>query len=51
MCRGNRGRYVRVSALGIFTGSFRGGFRGELLGGKASGDALKAGFGAFAGFY
>ena len=23
---------------------------GELLGGKASGDALKAGFGAFAGF-
>ena len=45
-----RGRYVRVSALGDLTGSFRGGFRGGLLGGKASGDALKAGFGAFAGF-
>ena len=29
---------------------FVGAFVGELLGGKASGDALKAGFGAFAGF-
>ena len=27
-----------------------GAFVGELLGGKASGDALKASFGAFAGF-
>ena len=32
MCRGNRGRYVRVSALGDLTGSFRGGFRGGTFG-------------------
>lgn len=36
---------------GILLGPFVGAFVGELLGGKASGDALKAGFGAFAGFY
>ena len=35
---------------GILLGPFVGAFVGELLGGKASGDALKAGFGAFAGF-
>lgn len=51
MCRGNRGRHIRVSALGNLAGSFRGAFVGELLGGKASGDALKASFGAFAVFY
>ena len=50
MCRGNRGRHIRVSAWGILLGPFVGAFVGELLGGKASGDALKAGFGAFAGF-
>ena len=27
MCRGNRGRHIRVSALGNLAGSFRGGFR------------------------
>lgn len=36
---------------GILLGPFVGAFVGELLGGKASGDALKAGFGAFAVFY
>ena len=35
---------------GILLGPFVGAFVGELLGGKASGDALKASFGAFAGF-
>ena len=36
---------------GILLGPFVGAFVGELLGGKASGDALKASFGAFAGFF
>ncbi len=35
---------------GFLLGPFVGAFVGELLGGKASGDALKAGFGAFVGF-
>ena len=35
---------------GILLGPFVGAFVGELLGGKASGDALKASFGALAGF-
>ena len=32
MCRGNRGQYIRVSALGDLAGSFRGGFRGGTFG-------------------
>ena len=36
--------------FGFIAGSFLGAVVGELLGGKASGDALKAGAGAFAGF-
>ena len=41
-----------VAGMFVFPpwGIFVGAFVGELLGGKASGDALKAGFGAFAGF-
>lgn len=50
MCRGNRGRHIRVSALGDLAGSFRGGFRGGTFGRQGVWDALKAGFGAFAGF-
>lgn len=43
-------RYFPVSSLGVFIGPFAGAVAGELLGGKETKYALKAGFGAFAGF-
>jgi hypothetical protein len=37
------------SLLGAFAGAFAGAFVGELLAGRATGESLRAGFGAFFG--
>ena len=51
MCRGNRGRHIRVSALGNLAGSFRGGFRWGTFGRQGVRRCVEGWFRGVRGFF